>query len=268
RSSLSETDLGRIQYLQEHIPGAVYAHVEEDLSGPVVAGVTGRHPLPAQEEINALFSSWGIDRATQVVAYDDRDGSFAARLWWLLRWQGHEEAAVLDGGWQAWKQSGLPTKSGEEIRHRGHFKGNPDLAMVAGAEEIQSSIPNRDLVLIDARAPERFRGEIEPIDPVAGRIPGSVNSYHNDTVDERGRFLPAEVLRRRFEKTLDGRPAGEAVVYCGSGVTAAQVLLAFDVAGLKGARLYPGSWSEWITDTERPIAAGDDRKATEASDGR
>lgn len=259
RFSLDDPDRGERAYLEAHIPGAVFAHLERDLSAAHVPGVTGRHPLPAPGTLAATFGAWGIGAGVQVVAYDDTGGSMAARLWWLLRWLGHDAVAVLDGGWQAWRAAGLPEATGRQERPAAAFRPAPRPALVADAPAVARASGEPDSVVLDARAADRVRGENETIDPVAGHIPGAVSAPYADNLRADGRFRPRAELRTRFEGALGGASPDAAIVYCGSGVTAAHDVLAMEHAGLSGARLYPGSWSEWITDPDRPVAVGGDR---------
>jgi thiosulfate/3-mercaptopyruvate sulfurtransferase len=257
RFSLADPGLGRRAYLQAHIPGAVYAHLDEDLSGTIVPGQTGRHPLPPVPALAARFSAWGIDARTQVVAYDDLGGAMAAaRLWWLLRWLGHIPVAVLDGGWQAWLGQGLPARQGEEQRTPRRFSPQLQAGMLATTAEIAGMLHDPQVRILDVRSAERYRGEAEPIDPVAGHIPSAISAPYSGNLDAAGKFLPASQLRARYQALLGEIPAGQTVFYCGSGVTAAQGVLALAQAGLGDARLYNGSWSEWITDPSRPVARG------------
>jgi thiosulfate/3-mercaptopyruvate sulfurtransferase len=255
RFDLDDHSRGQAAYLEGHIPGAIYAHLDRDLAAPP-NGSNGRHPLPPVEILAAVFSRWGIGDGVQVVAYDDSGGPFAARLWWCLHYLGHEATAVLDGGLAAWKQEGLPLRAGSEERRPREFHPAVRPSMRAEAAQIVSSLGSFSLRLIDARAPERFRGEEEPIDPVAGHIPGAVNHPWQANLGPDGRFLPAAILRADFEALLGGTSPKDAVTYCGSGVTATHNLLALAYAGLEGARLYPGSWSEWCSDLRRPVARG------------
>jgi thiosulfate/3-mercaptopyruvate sulfurtransferase len=233
RFSLEDPESGRQGYLDAHIPGALYAHLDEDLCGPVIKGQTGRHPLPSIESFTEKLGDWGINSSVKVVAYDDAGGAMAAsRLWWLLRWLGHYAVAVLDGGWREWLSSGQPVRSGVDP----------------------------GLLIVDSRAEERYRGEVEPIDPVAGHIPGAINAPHQNVLNEHNRFLEPEKLQAYFTKLLGDFSTKETVFYCGSGVTAVQNVLALAHAGLGDARLYAGSWSEWITDPARPIATGIESK--------
>lgn len=258
RFSLEDTELGRRQYFENHIPGAVYAHLDQDLCSPIIPGVTGRHPLPVAEQLKDQLGRWGINSSSRVVVYDDAGGAMAAsRLWWLLGWLGHYAVAVLDGGWQAWLDFGGEMKSGEERRSSSGFVAQVKRSRLIETGEILSHLADPELVLVDSRAVERYTGEVEPIDPVAGHIPGAIVSPHENVLDSRGFFLPKNQLQVHFENLLAGASARNTVYYCGSGVTAVQNILAMAHAGLGNARLYAGSWSEWITDPERPIATGD-----------
>lgn len=256
RFSLADTALGGAQYEQAHIPGAVYAHLDNDLSGPVTAGATGRHPLPSVERAAEVFSRLGLDAGVQVVAYDNQNGSIAGRLWWMLKWLGHDAVAVLDGGFQAWRAVGLPVRSGRETRDRRTFVARPRTELLAAAEDVDAARKDPASLVLDARAPERYRGETEPIDRLAGHIPGAVSVPFGGNLDSAGRFLPAPEIAERYRAVFGPIPAGKAICYCGSGVTAVHNILAVHHAGLGMPRLYPGSWSEWICDPARPIATG------------
>lgn len=251
RFSLADTSIKRQDYLQEHIPGAVYAHLDDDLSGEIIAGKTGRHPLPTVEEAVQLFSSWGIRPETQVVAYDDMSGAIAARLWWMLRWLGHERVAVLDQGWQAWKAAGYPLESGETRREPSVFIPEVQPQLLVNVMEVENR--EQTTVLVDSRTPERYQGISEPIDPVAGHIPGAINYPHPSNVNEKGEWHSAETLRTQLVASGAFAPEQKAIFYCGSGVTACRNILAYKQAGLGDALLYPGSWSEWITNESRAI---------------
>ncbi len=255
RFSLQDPEAGRQAYQEAHIPGAVYAHLDEDLSGPVVPGRTGRHPLPRVEAFTQRLGQWGIHNRTQVVAYDQAGGALAARLWWMLRWLGHEAVAVLDGGWSAWTAEGLPVRSGEESRPEVRFtpRIRPEMAVDTATVDRWRRDPAYRVV--DSRSPERYRGEQETIDPVAGHIPGAVNLYYGENLTG-GRFLDPATLRARFQALLGSCPPEQVVFYCGSGVTACHNILAMVHAGMGQPRLYPGSWSEWIADPSRPVATG------------
>jgi thiosulfate/3-mercaptopyruvate sulfurtransferase len=248
RFDLADPPTGRAAYLASHIPGAVYVDLEADLSGPPVTD-HGRHPLPAPAALTDLFSRLGICEGVQVVAYDDAGGLTAARLWWLLRYMGHTSAAVLDGGWRAWCEAGLPVSNSLVAPRPARFAGTPRRELLVTVGEV-SHAP----LLIDARAPARYQGEHEPIDPVAGHIPGARNHHCLLNLDARGRLRPPAELREAFTTLLDGCTALDAVMYCGSGVTACHNLLAMHHAGLGDARLYAGSWSEWCADPRRPVA--------------
>jgi thiosulfate/3-mercaptopyruvate sulfurtransferase len=257
RFYLGESERGRQDYIQAHIPGAVYAHLNEDLSGELVPGKTGRHPLPAIETFAQTLSNWGIDARVQVVAYDASGGSMAAaRLWWMLRWLGHDAVAVLDGGWQHWQSAGYPVASGVEHRAAVPFIPHVRGELGVTTDEVAALLEDPSIRLVDVRSGERYRGEQEPIDPVAGHIPGAVNAPFSETLDATGRFLPPHELQAYFRRVLGDTAPERAIFYCGSGVTSAQELLALAHAGLGAGRLYAGSWSEWITDPARPTAKG------------
>jgi thiosulfate/3-mercaptopyruvate sulfurtransferase len=256
RFTLDDTERGRRDYLKAHIPGAVYAHMDEDLSGKKIPGQTGRHPLPEIRSLAETLSAWGIDADTQVVVYDDATGAMAARLWWLLQWMGHRNVAVLDGGWMSWSQSGLPVRGGRESRAAAHFEPREVSGAYVTAGQVQEFRKDPRYVILDARSGLRFRGEVEPIDPVAGHIPGALSAPCEENVTPEGRFLAPDTLRRRFERLMKFVPPENVICYCGSGVTAAHNILAIAHAGLGRVRLYAGSWSEWITNAARPIATG------------
>ena len=259
RCLLADADYGRRQHAEAHIPGAQFADLNSDLAAPVVKGLTGRHPLPAVEFAAERFAAWGIGPGVQVVVYDDAGGALAAvRAWWMLRWLGHEAAAVLDGGWQRWQALQLPVSAGQEPRPApGVFIARPRPELVLSTAEVDARRDDPAWRILDSRAAERYRGENETIDPVAGHIPGAVSAPYGVNLNPDGTFRPAEHLRRRFERLLDGVPAEQAVFYCGSGVTSILNILALQAAGLGEARLYPGSWSEWIADGTRPVATGE-----------
>ena len=256
RFSLADTGYGRREYADLHITGSVYAHLDDDLSGPVVSKVTGRHPLPSVADFERTLASWGIDPGAQVIAYDDMGGPIAARLWWMLRWVGHGAVAVLDGGWQRWRAEGRPVRSDHEERGSRSFTASPRMELLAAATEVAARLGDPSAPLLDARAGERYRGEVEPLDPVAGHIPVAISAPFNENLDANGRFLAPDRLRQRFEGLLGDAPAEQSISYCGSGVTACHNLLAMAHAGLTGGRLYAGSWSHWITDEERSVETG------------
>lgn len=259
RYDLKNPGWGHAQYLNAHVPGAVYASLSHDMSAPPAPG-RGRHPLPPPEVMRATFSRLGIDAGTQVVLYDQDAGAYASRLWWMLRYMGHGQAAVLDGGWARWIAEGRPTMAGEEIRAASTFGGAPRAETVLGIDEVVPLVADSDTLLVDARAAERFEGRSETLDPAAGHIPGAVNHHYASNTHPDGTMLPQEQLRTQFEQLLDGRRPEQVVMYCGSGVTACHNLLAMEHAGLAGARLYPGSWSEWSSDARREIETGPARR--------
>ena len=251
RFDLADSETGKRAYTQAHIPGAVYAHLDHDLSGPRHAG-SGRHPLPSPDRLKGTFGRWGITTGTQVIAYDDAGGMLAAaRMWWLLRYLGHEAAAVLDGGWAAWRAAGMPVASGVQTRQTASFRGEPRSERAATADEAA-----RVARLIDSRDPARYRGEHEPIDPVAGHIPGALNHFCADNLDANGRFRGPVALRAGFADVYAGVSPDSVTFYCGSGVTACHNLLAVAHTGLPPAKLYAGSWSDWCSAPERPVATG------------
>jgi len=254
RHNLADPEAGEAAYARAHLPGAYFLHLDRDLSG-VMTGRNGRHPLPDIDRLAAALGRIGIDASKQVVAYDQNLGMWAARLWWSLRWLGHERAAVLDGGVDKWKAEGRPLTSDTTSARAATFVPKPTLRGVS-TEEILRHLGDGSMTILDARAPERFRGDIEPLDPVAGHIPGAINRPYTVNLTDQGTFKAPEALRREFEAQLDGRNAATVVHQCGSGVTACHNLLAMSIAGLHGSRLYPGSWSEWCADPSRPVARG------------
>lgn len=254
RHDLANPQAGRAAYDAGHIPGALFASLDNDLSDHVRAAdgsFRGRHPLPALDAFIATLRRWGVNTGSQVVAYDAQGGMFAARLWWMLRWAGHEQVAVLDGGLPAWTALDLPLASDVSAPVAGNLQPRPPLVRTVAAADI---LAQPQLKVLDARAPDRFRGENETLDPVGGHIPGAANRFFKDNLLPDGRFKPAAQLRAEFG-ALVADPAA-AVMQCGSGVTACHNLLALEVAGLPGAALYPGSWSEWCSDPSRPVAIG------------
>lgn len=256
RFDLADPDWGFQDYKLGHIPDAVYAHLDHDLSGPRTAS-NGRHPLPDFTIFRETLGRLGVNSTKQVVAYDTAGGSFAARLWWMLKYYGHPHVAVLNGGFQAWTAGNYPVEIGSRTNQRTIFTGEPDPSILTTTAEMEVLSRTGQVTLIDARAPERFRGEVEPLDPVAGHIPGAVNRFHQDNLGSDGLFLPTEILKSEFLSLLNQSPPGQSVVYCGSGVTSCHHLLSMQAAGLPMARLYAGSWSEWIRDPQRPIATGE-----------
>lgn len=255
RFSLADTEWGRKEYAKAHIPGAIYVHLDEDLSGEIISGKTSRHPLPEVESFSNKLSNWGVDENVQVIIYDQKHGGIAARLWWMLRWLGHEKVAVLNGGWPAWEKDNLQSSKETSLSSPKKFtpKLRPELLVDVGF--IEDNLGKDDFVLIDSRAANRYLGKEEPIDPVAGHIPGAISAPFAENVNEDGIFLNQKKLLERFEKLLKDKSAGASIFYCGSGVTACHNLLAFYHAGLGDAKLYAGSWSGWITDPKRPVAS-------------
>jgi len=258
RFALEDPDYGLRSYAEGHIEGAQFADLERDLSGPVTKGVTGRHPLPDPDELIERLRGWGINNDSDVVLYDDGPGAFAARAWWLLAWLGKRDGVfVLDGGLKAWHAAGFPLNLDSVKVPRGHFDGAPDNQFLIKAHALQKRLNDPVLTLIDARALPRFRGEVEPIDPVAGHIPGAQCAAFGENLDSSGRFLPVEQLKQRFAEKLGDRSPDELVAYCGSGVTACHNLFALALAGYPLGKLYAGSWSEWINDPQRGVATGE-----------
>jgi thiosulfate/3-mercaptopyruvate sulfurtransferase len=265
RFDLARPEAGGQAYLAGHIPTAKYVDLNRDLSAPVTAA-SGRHPLPAPGPMAARFEELGVLDESQVVVYDEINGSFAARAWWLLRWLGHSKAAVLDGGMKAWRALGGRVESGgtigpdTEAMSRDSARPPPaprmDVRAVVAAAELVGRMKEGRGLLVDARAAERFAGAVEPIDAVAGHIPGAVNHPFSANLRDDGRFLPPRELERLWRERLNGVSPADTVAMCGSGVTACHNLLAMEIAGLRGAKLYPGSWSEWIRDPAHPVARG------------
>ncbi|HQU79016.1 MAG TPA: sulfurtransferase [Azonexus sp.] len=252
RHQLADTGYGESVYAENHIPGAVFLHCDCDLSGPMT-GSNGRHPLPAVEKLAARLGEIGIGPQTQVVIYDDAQGMIAGRLWWLLRWLGHERVAVLDGGLQAWQAAnGALTSELPRLRPVS-FVAKVHDSMV-DADYVQAFLQTSRMHLVDARSPDRFRGENETIDPVGGHIPGAVNRFFRENLQADGRFKPVAELRAEWLMVLAGASPEQVVHQCGSGVSACHNILAMEIAGLPGSRLYAGSWSEWCTDCGRPVA--------------
>jgi thiosulfate/3-mercaptopyruvate sulfurtransferase len=259
RFDLNDPGAGRRAYAEGHIPGARHADLNQDLSSPVTS-TSGRHPLPAPDALAEYFAAAGIRGGTQVIAYDEANGSFAARAWWLLGWLGKAPVAVLDGGFKAWVAAGAPVETGEP--KPAHGGAQPAFTVhlrpetVLTATDVLRALEDPRRLLVDARAAERFAGAVEPLDPVAGHVPGAVNHPFTGNLGEDGRFLPAAELRRRWLDRLRGTEPADAILMCGSGVTACHNILAMASAGLPGGKLYAGSWSEWIRDPERPVARG------------
>ncbi|AOY93246.1 sulfurtransferase [Cupriavidus sp. USMAA2-4] len=254
---LADPAAGREAYHRAHLPGAHYLHLDNELSGPKT-GSNGRHPLPDPDALAARLRALGVDDDTQVIAYDAQGGMYAARAWWLLRWLGHEAVAVLDGGSNAWIADALPVEPGTtpEPEVQSGFSRRPPLVRAVDAAALLANLQSPRWLVVDARAPDRFRGENETLDPVGGHIPGAANRFFKDNLQSDGRFKPAATLRAEFGAVLGATPPELSVMQCGSGVTACHNLLALEVAGLRDAALYPGSWSEWCADPARPVATG------------
>ena len=264
RFKLDDVAWGEREWKSGHIPGAAYAHLDRDLSGPKT-GTNGRHPLPDVDVLSGTFGRLGITSGKQVVAYDQDSGMFASRLWWLLRWLGHEAVAVLDGGFAKWVGEGRPVSVDAEPRDdttrttrasKAAFHPAMRGDMTIGIGDVSALAHDADWRLLDARAPERYRGEVEPMDPVAGHIPGAASYFFQRNIDERGTFRTPEDLRARFAPYINGIEPAHVVCYCGSGVQACHNLLALEHAGVSGVKLYPGSWSEWVSDRSRPVETG------------
>jgi len=255
RHDLADYSAGYRAYRNGHIPGARFLHLDVDLSGPKT-GLTGRHPLPHPATFSLRLGALGIDNSKQVVAYDDSGGPFAARLWWMLRWVGHERVAVLDGGWNAWQQAGLPYTVAQPEIEPAIFSMRVQSQIAVDSKQILTDLQERRTQIIDARAPDRYRGENETLDPVAGHIPGAINRFFKLNLGDDGRFKSPAILKQEFAVMLNGRHPQTVIHQCGSGVTACHNLLAMELAGMNGSRLYPGSWSEWVSDRRRPVAGG------------
>jgi thiosulfate/3-mercaptopyruvate sulfurtransferase len=252
RFALNDESWGEREYMAGHIPGAVFAHLGHDLAAPLT-GTNGRHPLPEPAAVAKTFGRLGIGDGVQVVTYDQDAGMYASRLWWMLKWLGHDAVAVLDGGLAKWTAEGRPTVPGVSARVAREFRIALRADMTRSADEVSPLIGRAGWRLLDARAPERYRGETEPIDKVAGHIPSAVNHPFKSNMSAAGTFNTPDELRRAFETSLAGVAPDHTVCYCGSGVTACHNLLALEHAGLHGAKLYGGSWSEWSADPNRPI---------------
>jgi thiosulfate/3-mercaptopyruvate sulfurtransferase len=260
RFSLTNPTRGQQDYLEAHIPGAIYVHLEKDLAAPAIPGQTGRHPLPPVDRLVDNFSRWGITTGVQVVVYDDApgaSGAIAGRLWWLLRYLGHDSIALLDGGWSRWQLENRPVRGGIEVRSKSIFTPRLHPELLASSLDVEASRLDSGSRVIDSRSSDRYRGENETIDPIAGHIPGAISAPYMENIGADGLLLPVDRLRERFGELLGSVPADKTVFYCGSGVTAALNLIALKHAGMGDARLFIGSWSEWITDPSHPIATGE-----------
>jgi thiosulfate/3-mercaptopyruvate sulfurtransferase len=253
RHDLAKPELGEQQYRASHIPGALFASLDRDLSGRKT-GTNGRHPLPEPQDFEKWLEKTGLTPKDQVVCYDAGNGSMAARLWWMLRWIGHDKVGVLDGGFAKWMKEGRPVNADVPLFTPLNYPIKPRQEFAVDVGFVSNNLKN--LLLVDARAPARYRGEQEPIDPVAGRIPGAKNRFNLDNVSAQGTFKSPEELKKEFQSVLQGRSPSEVIHYCGSGVAACHNLLAMELAGLKGGKLYAGSWSEWARDPKRPQERG------------
>jgi thiosulfate/3-mercaptopyruvate sulfurtransferase len=257
RFNLADPAAGELAYRESHTPNACYVHLDRDLSGQKTSA-SGRHPLPNPEILARKLGAWGVDNHTQVVAYDDAGGSMAARLWWLLRWLGHDAVAVLDGGFNRWREEGRPLNAQPPRLEAAKFETRMQTNAWVDGAHIERNLVNKQDVILDARAQPRFAGQVEPIDPIAGHIPGALNRPFDSNLDVHGDFQSPTELEKAFRRLLPNTEPTHVVHMCGSGVTACHNLLAMEIAGLSGSRLYAGSWSEWITDPRRPRAKGKD----------
>lgn len=255
RFSLANTELGATAYRHGHIPQARYVHLNNDLSS-AVSTFSGRHPLPNFAHLAKKLGGWGVGNNSQVVVYDDAGGAFAGRMWWLLRCLGHEKVAVLNGGLPHWLKQGYPITTVLPTLKPTVFRAYLNDTLWLSARQVEDGLARRKIAVLDARTPERYRGEQEPIDPIAGHIPYSLNRQFQLNLDATGLFLSPDALRQQFKPLLGNRLPTEVVHYCGSGVTACHNLLAMEIAGLTGSKLYPGSWSEWIKDKNRRVVCG------------
>lgn len=256
RFTITDPESGRLAYDKAHIPGARYVNLDNDLSGPV-GKTTGRHPLPDARALTDKLCAWGVGVNKQVVVYDDSYGSIACRMWWMLRWLGHPGVALLDGGYPKWAREKRPVTTDAPEPHKTACACLPETSQIANAGDVLRASRTGEAIILDARSDRRFTGEYEPADPVAGHVPGAFNLQFEDNLDVDGTFLPPEALRENYQALLKGKPTWQVIHMCGSGVTACHNVLAMEIAGLPGSRLYPGSWSEWITDPARPVATGE-----------
>ena len=256
RFALSDPAAGKRAYEAGHIDRARYAHLNDDLSSPVTPH-SGRHPLPDPQRLAAKLGEWGVDNSKQVIAYDDSFGAMAARLWWLLRWLGHDAVALLDGGLPRWTREGRPVNKDAPVVTPATFTSHVRNELWVDTNTVAKAAKQDDWLVMDARAEERFNGEREMLDPVAGHIPGAINLPFEDNLHVSGRFSSAEELRKLYEGQIENVDPKQVIQMCGSGVTACHNILAMEYAGLSGAKLYAGSWSEWIRDPARPVAHDD-----------
>ncbi|MEX0960403.1 MAG: sulfurtransferase [Burkholderiales bacterium] len=252
RHELTNPQFGTTAYAESHLPGARFAHLDRDLSS-APTGTNGRHPLPDPATFADWLETMGVSNDAQVIGYDSAGGVYAARLWWMLRWLGHDRVAVLDGGWDEWLQAGHPVTKEVPRPTRARFVANLRPVSV-NVQQVLAHLNSPDMLIIDARSNDRFHGQNETIDPVGGHIPGARNRFFRDNLDASGRFKSPDRLRSDFSHATGGTPAGNVVHQCGSGVSACHNLLAMEIAGMQGSRLYPGSWSEWVAERSRPVA--------------
>lgn len=257
RFSLADPMAGERAYQEGHIPGAIYAHLDRDLSQPIVPGVTGRHPLPEKKHWEETLKKWGLHRDLTLIVYDDQIGGIAARLWWMLRWSGFSKVMVLDGGWQAWVANGYPINQDIPIPGSSAFIPEYHDDWLVPVEGVERWRQDPAFCVVDSREAIRYRGEQEPIDPVAGHIPGAVNLPFGENMTSTKAWKSVTELHDRFSLIANQASADRTVFYCGSGVTACHNILAYHQAGLGMPRLYAGSWSHWITDAKRPVALGE-----------
>ncbi len=253
RHSATDIESGRKAYQSAHIPNALFAHLDEDLSGEIIKGKTGRHPFPPIEKIVKKLSDWGIDMHSQVVVYDASHGGIAARLWFMLKWLGHDKVAVLNGGFKYWTSQNFPTDAIVRTPKPSSFKANLRPELIVDVQFMEANIDTPELIYIDARAAKRYRGEEEPLDPIAGHIPSAISAPFTENIGKDGLFLDKQALIKRFVKLLENQPKGNTIFYCGSGVTACHNLLVMHHLGITSPKLYPGSWSEWIVDKNREV---------------
>ncbi len=253
RFDLTDTGKGELLYRAGHIPGARYAHLDHHLSG-AKTGTNGRHPLPAPDQLIRTFSELGISPNSQVVVYDADSSMYAGRLWWMLRWMGHDAVAVLDGGLARWQREGHAVREGEETAAAAHFKGAPRAGWRLTVDEVAAGLGDPSRLLVDARTPDRYRGIGETLDKVGGHIPGAANYFFQQNLADDKTFKSPQELQAQWAQILEGRDPKAVVMYCGSGVTACHNLLALEHAGIHGVKIFPGSWSEWSADPSRPVS--------------
>lgn len=257
RFSLDNPHYGKQAYQESHIENAIFIDLDLDLSSPVIKGKTSRHPLPNTDKLIAKLAALGLNNNSRVIIYDDGATPFATKMWWTLVWLGkRDNVYLLDGGFKAWQADNLPVTNKETMTSAGNFMGQPDASLLIDAKSLVTKLNDEQLTLLDARALPRFRGEVEPMDPVAGHIPGATCANFAENLDDTGHFLPTKELRERFQTLIQDKPIEKLIAYCGSGVSACHNLFAMCLAGYPLAPLYAGSWSEWITDPSHPIATG------------